>query len=77
MHNVENDKVPLRRAASKSEQAIACEAGNDSGNRTGDDSLEEMRKRFELIAQNTSDGIIVIKGWNIDFVSKSYLGQLG
>ena len=77
MHNVENGKVPLRRAASKSEQAIACEAGNDSSNRTGDDSLEEMRKRFELIAQNTSDGIIVIKGWNIGFVSKSYLGQLG
>lgn len=39
--------------------------------------LEEMRNRFELIAQNTSDGILVIKGTTIEFASKSYLGQLG
>ncbi|GJQ32061.1 MAG: hypothetical protein HBSAPP04_09000 [Ignavibacteriaceae bacterium] len=39
--------------------------------------IGEMRDRFELIAQNTSDGILVIKGKTIEFASKSYLGQLG
>lgn len=48
-----------------------------SHERKKEQELEEMRNRFELIAQNTSDGILVIKGTTIEFASKSYLGQLG
>ncbi len=48
-----------------------------SEEKTKEQKLDEMRDRFELIAQNTSDGILVIKGTTIEFASKSYLGQLG
>lgn len=77
---MENKKISKDSPGAKGLETEKMQAGETSDapeSRTKEDAIEEMRRRFELIAQNTSDGIIVFKNWNIDFVSNSYLGQLG